>query len=45
MAGTAQEARAAFAVGERLANGDRWPRWRSGVPYAAVRAASEAERR
>lgn len=44
-AGTAQEARAAHAVGARLADSDRWPRWLAGAPYGAVRATTAGERR
>lgn len=44
-AGTAQEASAAYRVGLHVANGDSWPAWRAGSPYAVVRARTAAERR
>lgn len=44
-AGTAQEALAAFRVGEMVANSRAWPRWNAGVPYAATRAQSDGDRR
>jgi Zn-dependent M28 family amino/carboxypeptidase len=44
-AGTAQEALAAFRVGEMVANGSDWPGWLPGSSYAGARAESAAERR
>lgn len=44
-AGTAQEALAAFRVGQMVANARSWPGWLPGAPYAAARAATAAERR
>lgn len=44
-AGTAQEATAAFRVGQMLANSRAWPGWLPSAPYAEARAASAAERR
>lgn len=44
-AGTAQEAAAAYRVGAAVANSSAWPAWLPGAPYAAIRAASAAERR
>ena len=38
-AGTAQEASAAFLVGNSLANGTQWPMWNPGNEYAPLRAA------
>ena len=37
-AGTAQEASAAFLVGNRLANGSDWPMWNPGNEFAPLRA-------
>ena len=39
-AGTAQEASAAFLVGERLANSDDWPVWNAGNEFVPLRAAA-----
>jgi len=44
-AGTAQEALAAFRVGQMLANSAAWPGWLAGSPYASARTESAAERR
>ena len=44
-AGTAQEALAAFRVGQMVANSRAWPGWNAGVSYGATRAQSAGERR
>ena len=44
-AGTAQEATAAFRVGQSVANSPRWPQWLAGSEQAAARQTSERERR
>lgn len=44
-AGTAQEALAAYRVGQMVADGTVWPGWLPGSVYAPARRASEAERR
>lgn len=44
-AGTAQEATAAFRVGQSIANSRAWPQWLAGSEYRALRAESDAERR
>ncbi len=44
-AGTAQEATAAFRVGQAIANDVAWPSWLPGSEYAAIRQASAAQRR
>lgn len=44
-AGTAQEATAAFRVGQSVANSKGWPSWLAGSEYAPIRFASERERR
>jgi len=44
-AGTAQEATAAFRVGQSVANSPRWPSWLANSEYATTRRASERERR
>ena len=43
--GTAQEALAAYRVGQMVADGVDWPAWLPGSPYAAVRQLSDGERR
>lgn len=45
MTGAAQEGSVALAMGREIAASTRWPGWNADQPYAAVRAASEAERR
>ena len=44
-AGTAQEALAAYRVGQLVADSRDWPGWLPGAPWAAAREASAAERR
>jgi Zn-dependent M28 family amino/carboxypeptidase len=44
-AGSAQEALAAYRVGQMVANGAGWPGWLPGAVYAATRQESAAERR
>nr|MBA2466783.1 M28 family peptidase [Sphingomonas sp.] len=44
-AGTAQEATAAFRVGQSIANRRDWPQWLAGSEFAVVRRNSESERR
>lgn len=44
-AGTAQEATAAFHVGQSIANSRNWPKWLAGSDFTAIRAASDSERR
>ena len=44
-AGTAQEAFAAYRVGQMVADAAYWPGWLPGSAYAAARQSSEAERR
>jgi Zn-dependent M28 family amino/carboxypeptidase len=44
-AGTAQEATAAFRVGQAVANGEGWPRWLAGSEFAVTRRESDGERR
>ena len=44
-AGTAQEATAAFRVGQSIANSNGWPKWITGSDFGVIRAASAAERR
>ena len=44
-AGTAQEATAAFRVGQSVANSATWPQWLPGSDHSATRRASEPERR
>ncbi|GAA3999843.1 M28 family peptidase [Sphingomonas humi] len=44
-AGTAQEALAAFRVGQMVANSGAWPTWNAGSGYAAARSQSASERR
>ncbi|MES2904101.1 MAG: M28 family peptidase [Pseudomonadota bacterium] len=44
-AGTAQEATAAFHVGQSVANRRDWPQWLKGSEYAPIRGASDGERR
>lgn len=44
-AGTAQEALAAYRVGQMVADGEMWPGWLPGSAYAAARQSSEGERR
>ena len=43
-AGTAQEARAAFDVGLKVANSSAWPDWLASSPYRAIRAESSVQR-
>ncbi|HEX8233651.1 MAG TPA: M28 family peptidase [Caulobacteraceae bacterium] len=43
--GSAQETMVAWRVGADIASNGRWPSWRPGVEYAAVREQSAAERR
>ena len=42
---TAQEATAAFRVGQSVANSRGWPSWLAGSEYAPIRRASDRERR
>jgi Zn-dependent M28 family amino/carboxypeptidase len=44
-AGTAQEALAAYRVGQVVANSREWPAWNAGVSFATVRAESAGDRR
>ncbi|GLR47935.1 M28 family peptidase [Sphingomonas astaxanthinifaciens] len=44
-AGTAQEALAAWRVGQMVADSRQWPGWLPGAPWAAAQEASAAERR
>jgi Zn-dependent M28 family amino/carboxypeptidase len=44
-AGTAQEALAAFRVGQEVAAGSGWPGWLAGSAYGKTRAESASERR
>lgn len=44
-AGTAQEALAAFRVGQMVANSSEWPGWLAGASWAGEREKSAAERR
>ena len=44
-AGTAQEATAAFRVGQSIANRKDWPKWLAGSDFSVIRAASDADRR
>jgi Zn-dependent M28 family amino/carboxypeptidase len=44
LTGAAQEGRVAYELGRELATSDRWPSWREGVEYAAVRERSRAAR-
>ena len=44
-AGTAQEATAAYRVGQSVANSALWPQWLTGSEYASIRRESERERR
>lgn len=44
-AGTAQEALAAYRVGQMVADAEYWPGWLPGSAYAAARQTSEGERR
>jgi Zn-dependent M28 family amino/carboxypeptidase len=43
--GSAQEATVAWLLGVDVANSPRWPAWKAGVDYSAVRARSGMERR
>ncbi|SFS04317.1 M28 family peptidase [Sphingomonas jatrophae] len=45
MTGAAQEGSVAFALGREIAEGDKWPAWSAGQPFAADRARSDAARR
>jgi Zn-dependent M28 family amino/carboxypeptidase len=45
MSGAVQEGTAAWRLGRELANSRRWPTWREGVDYRALRDASAAARR
>lgn len=45
LAGTAQEALAAYRVGQMVADGASWPGWLPGSAYAGARQSSEGERR
>ena len=45
MTGAAQEGRVAYELGRELANSRRWPTWRDGVEYEAVRDRTVAVRR
>lgn len=44
-AGTAQEATAAFRVGQSIANRKDWPKWLAGSDFSVIRATSDADRR
>ena len=44
-AGTAQEAMAAFRVGQTIANRDGWPKWLQGSDFSVIRAESDRDRR
>jgi Zn-dependent M28 family amino/carboxypeptidase len=44
-AGTAQEALAAFRVGQMVADSSAWPGWNEGVSFGATRAQSAGDRR
>jgi Zn-dependent M28 family amino/carboxypeptidase len=45
MAAAAQDGALVHALGLAVANGGRWPEWRSGVEYGTVRAKTRAARR
>ncbi|WP_267382848.1 MULTISPECIES: M28 family peptidase [unclassified Sphingomonas] len=44
-AGSAQEARVAFAVGKGVAESAAWPAWNPGIEYGALRTATNDQRR
>ena len=45
MAAAAQDGALVLALGREIADGGRWPQWRSGVEYRAVRAKTDDARR
>ncbi len=44
LAGAAEDARLLFEVGVRVAQGDRWPEWKPGTEFKAIREASLRQR-
>ncbi|WP_375403940.1 M28 family peptidase [uncultured Sphingomonas sp.] len=45
MAAAAQDGALAYALGREIADSGRWPGWRTGAPYRAERAKTDARRR
>jgi hypothetical protein len=45
MAAAAQDGALVYALAREIADGGRWPQWRSGSEYRAVRAKTDGQRR